>query len=1771
MHLAGWDANGEEIGGAAGALRLAGEYERLRDENGNAIDWSQPQLDVEALRQWRDSRGAPLTDAISFVRDEFTRAHERQAGQDQLSGNRSTGNPDSDTPSARSDDAATGDHTDQRTTTSGTDEQSRATSAGSDRSIDTDHSEDADTSAPEARGVNTTGSRDDEREANDGAPFGDPELDMRPFGDKDDEDWNIVSDEGAIRRFGSLERMRDLASRATIPGPKLPTDHEAEVWLNGRLVGRINDLDSYSRTLYPDSYKGKWQAEPEFFPTFREPVFRSREAAVAELVLRALKAGPPDQTQVTEEMADDFRRWRDMNFPQSLDGQDFTDGERERYEALDELLRALGEGRPLSGNAADDLGTAIDELHWLADRYRKQKGDDFHINPTSLADSFAKALDYLRPEDPRAAHHRQSQYRAAIQAVHDLNTDDVLDHSVQVPVSELRDGDVVADITGRRSTGSIVTKTGYVRGLPKKVTLKRGGEKIKAYRIRIGDTPWADGGREETMTLSPDAVVLRRAHAGEVEIREDQHNYGLRVGEQAPEHRYTPDTDGIDYEGRAQAQADQADALNDASDEEAPQSAAQRDVASPSVPRRTEETSETYEPEQPQATSETTAEPVGDSRQEPLPSSDDVTPDTPAEPEPVGGRPAEWVKVSDLSLGDMVRIEGTTKGGTPRTLAGYVVDGPKKIPTTKARRVQDMYRVLVSDTPDGRGKRNSIWVMPDATAARATRDDADQVDGAPQTGADSDVLTGRIADRVPTDHNGNGLFPGSVVTDDDGREGVVTGASASTTRVQFGDDRTDDTQSPTSLNVTDGGAARPTGWTADGHLVRPGNVVADHDGNILGTVEDVDGDTASVATPQGMNDMPIVGLRVVGGVADDSNASSKVDRVEPTTAGELNEGDVVVRDTPDGPRTARVTRSEDDGETSLLDVQDTTTGEADQLSVPSDSEALRALGADGHAPELGPDDAADNDGEITTHEPAPAVDPVTGPTVDPQLSPEERDAIADRGDAPAGDPDAQQAVARLANDLPVTPDQASALADDLREGADSSTPEGRAAQRAANHLAAAAGDEPGDAGRPEPGTIGAVGVGDTIALPSEFDPDTLASYKVVKIEEAPGGVRVLTIEDGDGMRFKRSLGSGQPLYQLPEPQTPAADDDTEPRDPNPAPDADQLRSDYADSVVRAVVDNAIQGTTTPGSIHQLREQIAAQLTPEALRQAMRRARNGALSAITGAGIDGDERTELVRSLRKEAARARTDAIRAAVRTLDDLEPLDGESEEDTARRAADLLRLIPDALRNRPEPDSTDGDSRVDDAVTGHVDDAVGGALQDAAAGGLTEERRAAIVRQLAARMAANRDATAQRIAATLPAGQRAGLLPHIVAALVVIARKIVAVIAALLKGLATAWRNSREGLRRMRERIARYRRNLVQRVRTWPEARRLRRLAAATNLPGHADGLSLGDRIAHWARLLPAPGRFGQVSRRSRWYRPASRASLAAGQLPPVQDGVRWMPDRAVDGGPGPQALRHLAAVRAAGLDVDSDIAARLTAAAPELGDDPHGTVRHAADYADTAERRLRDLQAAAAGGAPDADMEIDAARAEAQAARQEAERLQRAYAAALPDIVRDTLAEIRDMGPAAGSHLVTTPDSDPEATRALVDVSQFVPRDWLTPTESRFLAARNGDAGDYDGRTATVADLGDAGRRTAANALLAHLQRNYPDLMAAQEAFHFSRTHRGRTGARRRTSLDVLLGRLFRNLATQGTPDDIVPLGLAALFSGDWYEDDDLRAFLLGLLATR
>ncbi|MFG3132861.1 DEAD/DEAH box helicase family protein [Streptomyces tendae] len=1131
-------------------------------------------------------------------------------------------------------------------------------------------------------------------------------------------------------------------------------------------------------------------------------------------------------------------------------------------------------------------------------------------------------------------------------------------------------------------------------------------------------------------------------------------------------------------------------------------------------------------------------------------------------PEPIGGRTAEWVSVSDLEIGDVVRIDGTTRNGKPRSLSGYVIQAPQRRSVSRKGRSTEMLMTLVSETPDGSsGDRSPVWTPLDASAARATGepdDERERADSSLITGAEGDVLAEGIVDRIATDSSERGLFPGSLVRDDNGREGVVTGANSSTVSVRFDDDKQETGLAPTSVTVTDGGAARPTGWTPEGQRVREGHVVSDRDGNLLGTVEDVDGDTAQVATREGMQRVPVTDLRTVGEVRDGSPEDRPATAdVEPTTAGSLNEGDVIVHEGEDGPRPVTVVNRDEEGDRVQLDVADTRTGEASHIDTTADAPVTRLVGEGGQAPA-----ADDEDIDLTVLEEPQAVDPVIGDTVDPQLSPEERDAIADHGAAPTDDTDVQQAVARIGEDLPVTPDQATGLADALRATSTPDTAEGRAARRAADHLDAAAGRSSNDSdARPAPGTVNDLGVGDTVALPDEDDENNVSPYTVVRIDDLLGGARQVTVQDSNGAQHSRTLPGDQPLWQLPE--LPDADGAGTPRrDPNTTPSADDVVAGHPNRVARAVVDSAIAGTEPAGSIHQLRQQVAERVTSEALLASMQQARQDAVDALNAAGVTGPERAQAFKRLKAERLRARAAAVKAVLRTINDLEPLDGETQQDTANRAADLLRMIPDQI-GAPAT-RRDGTGETGETVARHVDDALMALARQAFGDGLNDEDALRLGRVLSGRMDATRQATARRIVRHLPAGQRQALLPQVIALLMRIGRRIVAMVKALLRAAGRAWNS--EAFRRFRER-------LVARVKSWPESRRLHRIAQGTVLPSPGDGDSLGERIAHWAELLPAPGRFGQTSRRARWYQRSTRRALAAGELPAVQDGMRWSPDRAADRGPGATAMRHLAALRAAGVDIDRDVNTRLGAARPELGDDPHSSLRMAAAYADLTERRARDLAAHPVGHSvnPEYALELTAARAEAADARAEADRMRAAYTAALPDVVADALAAVREMGPGGVSALIVSPDSDSEVARALTGVQRFIPRDWLAPTDRRLLTARAGDVGGYDpaSRTVSVADLGDGGLGTAAYALLAHLQQAQPDLLAAQEVYRYARTHTGRVGARR-SSVDELFARLFSS-AESGRADVILPRALQSLFSGDWYEDDDLRAFLLGLLATR
>ncbi|WP_344603923.1 hypothetical protein [Streptomyces glaucus] len=1490
--------------------------------------------------------------------------------------------------------------------------------------------------------------------------------------------------------------------------------------------------------------------------------------------------------------------------------------------------------------------------------------------------------------------------------------------------------------------------------------------------------------------------------------------------------------------------------------------------------------------DQPGATDAPSTTPVPDGNAPDPESTDDGSrkPEPEGNPEPIGGQPAHWARVEDLIEGDMVRMDGTTRKGKPLQRAGYVYQGPERVDVTHRGRTTQMWRTWVTENPDGTGAGGNVYTTINATAARAAAPD-DVVPGSPTTGAQSTVQTGNMPEQIPADRNGRPLFPGSTVTGVRGiraQEGTVTGATDTTVSVRWDDDDTEDGVSPASLVVTDG--TRPDGWTSDGHQVRPGHVVTDTDGALLGPVDEVDGDSVTISTAQGTTTRSAGDLRVTGEVRDTDPDTQPVTDIDHPAAADLKDGDVVVLDHDGALATVAVTGTRRDGDRITIEYADTTTGEIGEIDMDAAATLSRAKGPDGNAPELGPDNAPDEPEDLTVHEPPRPVDPVTGPTVDPNLTAGDRDIIDDHASGPDDNPDAQQAAVRIAADLPVTPEQAAALAARLRESADPATPEGRAALRAADHLDQAAGRTP-PAGfdRPRPSNVAQLGEGDLVAMPGERSSGPLRIYRVVDVVDAPGGIRNLHLEDEDGQRLHRIEHGAMPVWQLPEPRpeapeppaqgageggdaaqrmavqarylsvgevvslpvngeqrrllvmeaqrsedrktvqlrlvgedgkfvnatvragdtletvetpdadgpgpvlrqegsalvpvnelqpgqhlvmgnpsssgnwytrriesvdvgdrwvtvklagvgggpsttvryevlggvlaesvpvagqemptaswfvrnldrlrvtqasnddpaapeapdasapdpaptldadagdTPAAsipdepsvpiaqirpgnlrvgdvidtpvsrtgyqlnghrrltiisapqrngwwmqltgmDDDGnvhdfglhsgravnvydrnrptpalppvgEPRNPNPTPQAaaDLIVAENIRSLRARIREEAIAGTDPAGDIHALREQIAQRLTHEALQGIRGATQQDGLAALDAAGITGRDRREARQRLRDARQAAHAEEVRAILRTINDLEPLPGESNEDLAARTRDLLRLIPDRDDTQA---GRDGDGEVTRTVTADVDDAVNALLQQLQAAGVDPGDAEQIARVLTRQLDRSRQATARRIArrvaaASPEAGRRPGLLARIVALLIRLAKRLALLVQAGVRKIAEKYRSARERLGRLRAFLGR----LVRRVRQWPESRRLARLHRAVNLPD-ADGDSLAARISHWAGLMPEPGRFGQAQRRVTFWRPTTWGQLAAGRLPGRSDRIQWVPDRAADGGPGLTALRHMAALRAAGSDVDQDVTRRLAAVlGDDFGDDPHATLQHADDYVATSERRLVNLQAAQRGATvpDDLEIEIEAARLELATARREYTDLRARYAAAVPDAVVSALADIREVGPGGSAGIVFGPDTTADAERAVRGVQRVLPRSWFAAGEVRRVTAVDGDEGRYESgaQRITVADLADEGLGTAGHALAQHLARHIGDLDAAQRAFWFTRTHTGRPGARRMRP--SALDRLLHRQQTQPETGDSLARSIQAMFSGDWYQDDDLRAFLLGLLATR
>lgn len=197
---------------------------------------------------------------------------------------------------------------------------------------------------------------------------------------------------------------------------------------------------------------------------------------------------------------------------------------------------------------------------------------------------------------------------------------------------------------------------------------------------------------------------------------------------------------------------------------------------------------------------------------------DDAKAPSPAEV--AQGQVAAYVSPVTLQIGDYARVEGYDVNGAKASTAGFLMNDPQPVLADLGDGEVDMLAVTVSDEYDGLGITRTIYVPLDSMASLAPRPNMDDV---PDEGWLMDdnrlkVRDNRMPDRIPTDRGGMGLFPGSIVADRR-RSGRVVQARGQDVTVMWDDSDEQESRAGATLNVVDGGAARPDGWSVDGRRV----------------------------------------------------------------------------------------------------------------------------------------------------------------------------------------------------------------------------------------------------------------------------------------------------------------------------------------------------------------------------------------------------------------------------------------------------------------------------------------------------------------------------------------------------------------------------------------------------------------------------------------------------------------------------------------------------------------------------------------------------------------------------------------------------------------------------------------------------------------------------------------------------------------------------------------------------------------------------------------
>jgi hypothetical protein len=401
-------------------------------------------------------------------------------------------------------------------------------------------------------------------------------------------------------------------------------------------------------------------------------------------------------------------------------------------------------------------------------------------------------------------------------------------------------------------------------------------------------------------------------------------------------------------------------------------------------------------------------------------------------------------------------------------------------------------------------------------------------------------------------------------------------------------------------------------------------------------------------------------------------------------------------------------------------------------------------------------------------------------------------------------------------------------------------------------------------------------------------------------------------------------------------------------------------------------------------------------------------------------------------------------------------------------------------------------------------------------------------------------------------------------------------------------------------------------------------------DLPELGPVRDLRKRIGAYRAALGNGANFGKARFRRTVMADTTLADLEAGKVPAVETVDVAMPDRAADGGPGESAMRHLEIVRAAGKDLDAEMARRMEAAGvPEL----EGQLQEARTRADLRLADIVEMEDAmaqeagfqsltalrgAAARASDSDERqrlsalrqsiISKVAAERRTRRQRVDDLTRRIAAERRRAALAVLGEVREDG-MGGVRIDWHDKSRAKGNKQLTERSELVkalrfaedsyPRAWLE--RFRDHAKKNGQIwkvgkikrGHYQDRDKLINLSDESVRlegapemgRVATHEMGHGMEQAIPGMLAAQNAFLWSRTSTGEVGSRQRANKTEIYkgeygykdefpehytGKDYVNPRTgEAWAFEVFTTGIESLMAGSGYLDDDFRQWMLGVMA--